>query len=73
MKHINIISKSFNINKKKIKENANVENFNWDSMTKINLISIVNEKFSKTLDHTKLSKIVHFKDINDLIEKTIKK
>ena len=42
-------------------------------MTKINLISIVNEKFSKTLDHTKLSKIVHFKDINDLIEKTIKK
>ena len=38
-------------------------------MTKINLISIVNEKFSKTLDHTKLSKIVHFKDIKDLIEK----
>ena len=73
MKHINIISKSFNINKKKIKENANVENFNWDSMTKINLISNVDEKFSKIIDHTKLNKVKNFKDIDDLIEKTLNK
>ena len=72
MKHINIISKSFNLDKKKIKEGGKVENFNWDSMTKINLISNVDEKFSKILNHTKLEKIIFFKDIEDLIEKTIK-
>ena len=73
MKHINIISKSFGLNKKKIKDNEKVEKFIWDSMTKINLITFVNEKFSKTLDHTKFEKIVYFKDIDNLIEKTIKK
>ena len=41
-------------------------------MTKINLISNVDEKFSKTLNHIKLEKIIIFKDIDDLIEKTIK-
>ncbi len=72
MKHLIIISKSFNLDKKKIKKNDKVQNFNWDSMTKINLISRVDEKFSKTLNHTKLEKIIYFKDIDDLIEKTIK-
>ena len=32
----------------------------------------VDEKFSKILNHTKLEKIIFFKDIEDLIEKTIK-
>lgn len=73
MKHINIISKSFSINKKKIKPLGKVENFLWDSMTKINLISNVNEKFSRVIDHTKLKKIVYFQDIDELINKTIKK
>ena len=72
MKHINIIAKSFDLDKKKIKKNDKVEKFNWDSMTKINLISNVDEKFSKTLNHIKLEKIIFFKDIEDLIEKTIK-
>ena len=72
MKHINIIAKSFNLDKKKIKKNDKVEKFNWDSMTKINLISNVDEKFSKTLNHIQLEKIIIFKDIDDLIEKTIK-
>ena len=72
MKHINIISKSFNLDKKS-QRGDKVENFNWDSMTKINLISNVDEKFSKILDHTKLDKIINFKDIDKLIEKTIKK
>ena len=72
MKHINIIAKSFNLDKKKIKKNDKVEKFNWDSMIKINLISNVDEKFSKTLNHKKLEKIIFFKDIDDLIEKTIK-
>ena len=73
MKHIDIISKSFRINKKKFKATDKVENFNWDSMTVINLIGILDEKFSKSLDLKKLKKIVYFKDIDELIEKTIKK
>lgn len=73
MKHIDIISKSFGVAKKKIKDNDKVDKLIWDSMTKINLISLVNEKFSKAIDHTKLEKIVYFKDIDKLIEKTIRK
>lgn len=73
MKHIKIISKSFNLDKKKILPNKNVQSFNWDSMTKINLISNVDEKFSKIIDHTKLNKVKNFKDIDDLIEKTLNK
>ena len=73
MKHIDIISKSFGVDKKKIKDNDKVDKLIWDSMTKINLISLVNEKFSKAIDHTKLEKIVYFKDIDKLIEKTIRK
>ena len=42
-------------------------------MTVINLIGILDEKFSKSLDLKKLKKIVYFKDIDELIEKTIKK
>jgi len=73
MKHIDIISKSFGVAKKKIKDNDKVDKLIWDSMTKINLISLVNEKFSKAIDHTKLEKIVYLKDIDKLIEKTIRK
>jgi acyl carrier protein len=73
MKHLNIISKSFGLGEKKIKAEDKVENFNWDSMTVINLIGILDDKFSKSLDLKKLKKIVYFKDIDELIEKTIKK
>jgi len=73
MKHLKIILKAFNLGNKKINDNDKVENFIWDSVTKINLISIVDEKFSKILDHKKFDKIIYFKDINNLIEKTLKK
>jgi acyl carrier protein len=73
MKYSKIILKSFGLGNKKIGPMEKVENYLWDSMTKINLISNINDKFSKTIDHTKLEKIVYFKDIDALIEKTIKK
>ena len=73
MKHINIISKSFGLGKSKIKPNDKVDNFNWDSMTVISLITILNDRYSKNIDLKKLKKIVYFKDIDHLIEKTIKK
>jgi len=71
MKHIDIISESFNLEKKKIKPNDKVEKF-MDSMVIISLISNVDAEFSKILDDKKFENIVYFKDIDDLIEKTIK-
>ena len=71
MKHIDIISDSFNLNKKKIKANDKVNEL-MDSMVIISLISNVDAKFSKIIDDKKLENIVYFKDIDNLIEKTIK-
>ena len=70
MKHIDIISESFNLDKK-IKANDKVNEL-MDSMVIISLISNVDAKFSKILDDKKFENIVYFKDIDDLIEKTIK-
>lgn len=71
MKHIDIISESFNLDKKKIKANDKINEL-MDSMVIISLISNVDAKFSKILDDKKFENIVYFKDIDDLIEKTIK-
>lgn len=71
MKHIDIISESFNLDKKKIKPNDKVNEL-MDSMVIISLISNVDAKFSKILDDKKFENIVYFKDIDDLIEKTLK-
>ena len=71
MKHIDIISESFNLDKKKIRANDKVNEL-MDSMVIISLISNVDAKFSKILDDKKFETIVYFKDIDDLIEKTIK-
>lgn len=69
MKHIKIIQKIFNLDKKKINGNDKVDKYNWDSITKINLINAVDDKFSKILDHKKIEKIVYIKDIDELIKK----
>ena len=71
MKHIDIISESFNLDKKKIRADDKVNEL-MDSMVIISLISNVDAKFSKILDDKKFETIVYFKDIDDLIEKTIK-
>jgi acyl carrier protein len=72
MKHKDLIAKSFNEPVSKIKDNLIVHNYNWDSMTKINLISSVDEKYKKSIDHKKFKKIKTFKDLDNLISKTIR-
>ena len=72
MKHKVLIAKSFNEPVSKIKDNLVVQNYNWDSMTKINLISSVDEKYKKSIDHKKFKKIRTFKDLDNLISKTIR-
>ncbi len=72
MKHKHLIAKSFNESIKNIKDNFHVEKYNWDSMTKINLITSIDEKYKKTIDHRKFKKIKTFKDLDNLISDTIK-
>ena len=46
--------------------------YNWDSMTKINLITIIDAKYKKTLDYKKFEKIKTFGDLDKLVYKTLK-
>ena len=67
-----LIAKSFNEPQKSIKENLLLSKFNWDSMTKINLITIIDNRYKKTLDYRKFEKLKTFGDLNKLIIKTLK-
>ena len=73
MEFKNIISKSFNISSKLVDEKKNIHDFNWDSVTKINLISYIEDKYNKVIDFNKLNKANTFKDLNNIILKTLKK
>ena len=42
-----LIAKSFNEAKNKIQKNIFLSKYNWDSMTKINLITNIDKKFDK--------------------------
>lgn len=73
MKYLPLISKCFKqkFNNKDL--NKNINDFLWDSLTKITLMTELNKKYKKNIDFKKLEKIKTFKELDDLIEKTIKK
>tara|TARA_Y100000590_G_C15101159_1_gene781289 strand:- start:32 stop:280 length:249 start_codon:yes stop_codon:yes gene_type:complete len=78
IKHLDLIKKSFGLKKKdieKIKKNENtkLENFNWDSIVVINLISYVSDKYNKNILPEKLQKIKTFKDLENFLSKLISK
>ena len=72
MIHEDLIAKSFNEAKSKIKKNILVSKYNWDSMTIINLITNIDKKFKKNIDYKKFDKIKTFGDLDKLIQKTLK-
>jgi len=67
-----LIAKSFNEAKNKIQKDTPVSKFNWDSMTKINLITNIDKKFKKSINYQKFDKIKTFDDLDKLIQKTLK-
>ena len=73
MKNKEIIFKIFNI--KKMDKSINGEKllgyFEWDSTTMIALISLIEEKYSKILDASKLRFLKTLDDLDKLITKTI--
>ena len=78
MKHLDLIKKSFGLKKKDIEkiqknENTKLENFNWDSIVVINLISYVSDKYNKNILPEKLKKIKTFKDLDNFLSKLISK
>ncbi len=78
IKYLNIIEKSFELKKKDLnkiikKENMELENYNWDSVTVINLITNVSDKYKKNIEPQKLKKIKTFKDLDNFLINLIKK
>ena len=73
MKNIQIIATILEENKIKIKRSDKLKQHNWDSMAKINLLTIINEKYKKNVNIKKLQSLKTIDDLDQLIEKTIKK
>ena len=73
MKNFKIISEILEENKKKIKKEDKLNQYNWDSMAKINLITFINEKYKKNINIQKLQSLRSIDDLDKLIENTIKK
>jgi len=72
MKHKNLIANSFNENEKKINEKKLLSEYNWNSMTKISLITAINKKYKKNIDYRKFNNLKTFEDLDKLISKTLK-
>ena len=78
IKYLNVIEKSFELKKKDVNkiiknENIELENYNWDSVTVINLITIVSDKYKKNIQPEKLKKLKTFKNLDNFLIKLILK
>tara|TARA_B100001250_G_C19453072_1_gene636871 strand:- start:287 stop:532 length:246 start_codon:yes stop_codon:yes gene_type:complete len=78
LKHSKLIKKIFLLNDnslKKINKNKllSLEKFNWDSMTIINLITLLDEKYNIQIKPNILRDIKTFKNLDDFLSKKIKK
>ena len=75
MKNEAAIFKIFNIKKKNKSINGKklLVDFSWDSMAMIALISLIDEKYNKNLEASKLRSLETLDDLDKLITKTIKK
>ena len=73
MKYLSLISKCFKQKFKNEDLNRNLNDFIWDSLVKITLMTEINKKYKKNIDFKELEKIKTFKQLDNLIQKTIKK
>ena len=75
MKNKEIIFKILNIKKKDKSINGKklLGDFEWDSTTMIALLYLIEEKYSKILDASKLRFVKTLDDLDKLITKTLKK
>ena len=78
LKHFNIIKKSFVLNKtaiNKITKNKklNLEEFNWDSITIINLLTILSDDYKVNVEPKVLQKIKTFEELDNFLSRKITK
>ena len=74
MKNLNEIKKILEISSnKKFSEKKLLEEFNWDSLAMINLITLANKKYKKKISGEDLSKLTSLKDLDNFISKLKKK
>ena len=69
LKEISEILDISSVKIKKIKKDININNFKWDSLAFINLITIYNSKFKKNLDMKKIIKIKSIFELDRLLDK----
>ena len=73
MINLNIISEILETKKTKLKANAKLSDYVWDSMSQIKLISLLSSKYKKKVNIQKLKKIQSVTDLDKLISNSIKK
>jgi acyl carrier protein len=73
MKNLKIISEVLEAKKSELKENSKLDDFIWDSMSQIKLLTILNEKHGKVLNVQKLKKLKTALDLDNLINSSLKK
>ena len=74
MKNLNEIKKILEISSnKKFSEKKLLEEFNWDSLSMINLKTLPNKKYKKKINGEDLSKLTSLKDLDNFISKLKKK
>lgn len=78
LKHSKLIKKIFLLNDNSLKMiNKNkllsLEKFNWDSMTIINLITLLDEKYNIQIKPNILRDIKTFKNLDNFLSKKIEK
>jgi len=78
LKHSKLIKKIFLLSDNSLKKINNnkllyLEKFNWDSMTIINLITLLDEKYNIQIKPNILLNIKTFKDLDNFLSKKIKK
>ena len=66
---IDIVSKSLNINNKKINEKTNLQNLEeWDSLGMLSVMSALDEKFKGSINVSSFDKVKTVADIEKLIK-----
>ena len=84
IKHLDLIKKSFELKKKDVdkitkNENIELENYNWDSLTVINLITLeslflaIKDFGPNNVKPDKLKKLKTFKNLDNFLNKLISK
>ena len=73
MKNIKLIQKILNEkSKKKLTKKASLEEFVWDSMAMISLITLFKEKYKKNINVNKLRSLKTLEDLDNYLKSYLK-